>query len=1292
MNTLSKSRYWLFVVILIFFSPALLFADGMYTGIGIDPWKPNFGTDYNENIDPNEGGLTLVYTDLTLPGNGGLDLEINRVYNSKSVYNANQYIDAGESLLGSYGWSIHFGRIKGVNPMGLPDYSNVKIEMFDGSTHYAFKIPNSPNPDVFRTKEHWKMTWAADNKSLLLDDGTEYIFNQRAGTFYYATQINKNGNSINIFYRTENGKEHCIDYVEDSLGRTIDFRIETVKVVSAGGSNSYDIDVLTGIWYCDTPIGSVCPDSGETTKISYAYKKHDPLGNSANPPYMLSEVIPLEGNSWYYDYDGSHYPYRELAAVTTPGEAEVTYYFDTVYRGLKYLPGFHEFRALQQKTYKERGCSQYDTWTISYTQDDDWDITEINDPCNRITHYTTYGYGSPLVGECWKFGLLNSMEISEEGSIELREEYEWARSSGFVSEKNHRIPFVCKDYEIYVPLMTKKEITRDGKTYTTEFSDFDEYGNPGTIVETGDTTRTTDFSSYWYNQDKNIITGRPVGETVTGLGGSFATTYQYNTNGQVTRVNRFGVTTSHAYYANGNLEKTTDANNHVTRFTWAWGNISNEENEEYTIIRNINKNGTVASKTSGRGYTTFFEYDKNLRLKKMEPPTGNPVIFEYADNYSLARRQRGGNYTDYYFDGLGRPTGSLDRAGIESFIVYNACGFKEYTDSNVGDKIYYDSFGRITLIRHKDGTQKNYTYNNSNVTVTDENYVGTGYFYTAFGDPDDTLLTQVTDAYNNTTTYDYNILGSLTGIQHGTVLAREFEYNTKNFLISESHADRGNITYTRDNVGNIKSRIDGKGTIDFTYDGINRIKYIDYGEEGVAYTYAGHMLQNVNNAITSITYNYDSADRLKQTDETIFETTYSTDYQYDNNDNIKVIIYPSGREINYTYNILNQVTKVAWAGGYVENVQYYTTGAKTGLLKSFEYSNGVKTEFDYNARNLMKSLGSGTTSSNRILSLDYTYDTRGNLKTVTDLLDSTKNTNFTYDNLNRLKVFGGPWGNGRFEYDSVGNRTAKQVGGSTVNYSYNINNRLTSITGSNPRNYYYNSDGDIITINGLGSDDHLLEWDQLHRLVSYDDQQEPRVNFSYNGNGQRVLKEPEGERPHTIYQYDQADKIITEMSENQDVVDYVYLNGLLAAKIVTSVSFTADTTAGPQPLTVQFNNTSSGDWTSFSWDFGDNTTSTEEAPGHTYTTPGVYSVTLTAFKGENFDSITKTDYITVNQETFRADFDADNDCDGGDLLVICGEFGRTDCNENPCDSDLNNDGNVNNDDLILFSEDYGRVI
>ena len=25
---------------------------------------------------------------------GGLDLEINRVYNSKSVYNANQYIDA----------------------------------------------------------------------------------------------------------------------------------------------------------------------------------------------------------------------------------------------------------------------------------------------------------------------------------------------------------------------------------------------------------------------------------------------------------------------------------------------------------------------------------------------------------------------------------------------------------------------------------------------------------------------------------------------------------------------------------------------------------------------------------------------------------------------------------------------------------------------------------------------------------------------------------------------------------------------------------------------------------------------------------------------------------------------------------------------------------------------------------------------------------------------------------------------------------------------------------------------
>ncbi len=45
--------------------------------------------------------------------------------------------------------------------------------------------------------------------------------------------------------------------------------------------------------------------------------------------------------------------------------------------------------------------------------------------------------------------------------------------------------------------------------------------------------------------------------------------------------------------------------------------------------------------------------------------------------------------------------------------------------------------------------------------------------------------------------------------------------------------------------------------------------------------------------------------------------------------------------------------------------------------------------------------------------------------------------------------------------------------------------------------------------------------------------------------------------------------------------------------------------------TASFKDLSTNSPTSWSWDFGDGGSSTEQNPSHTYTTPGVYSVRLT---------------------------------------------------------------------------------
>ena len=84
---------------------------------------------------------------------------------------------------------------------------------------------------------------------------------------------------------------------------------------------------------------------------------------------------------------------------------------------------------------------------------------------------------------------------------------------------------------------------------------------------------------------------------------------------------------------------------------------------------------------------------------------------------------------------------------------------------------------------------------------------------------------------------------------------------------------------------------------------------------------------------------------------------------------------------------------------------------------------------------------------------------------------------------------------------------------------------------------------------------------------------------------------------------------------------------------VPSAAFTAAPVTGPAPLVVQFTDTSTttsgASPETWLWDFGDDTTSTDQSPSHTYEEVGVYSVSLTVTLGEETDSETQTDLIDV---------------------------------------------------------------
>ncbi|MEO0248551.1 MAG: M14 family zinc carboxypeptidase, partial [candidate division WOR-3 bacterium] len=98
-------------------------------------------------------------------------------------------------------------------------------------------------------------------------------------------------------------------------------------------------------------------------------------------------------------------------------------------------------------------------------------------------------------------------------------------------------------------------------------------------------------------------------------------------------------------------------------------------------------------------------------------------------------------------------------------------------------------------------------------------------------------------------------------------------------------------------------------------------------------------------------------------------------------------------------------------------------------------------------------------------------------------------------------------------------------------------------------------------------------------------------------------------------------------------------------------SFTASLTSGFAPLEVHFTDQSTGVITSWSWNFGDGSTSTERDPVHTYTQGGTYTVSLTVSGPGGSDTESQAGLIHVEPGTEPVRFVTRIASTTGDSLV-----------------------------------------
>jgi len=122
------------------------------------------------------------------------------------------------------------------------------------------------------------------------------------------------------------------------------------------------------------------------------------------------------------------------------------------------------------------------------------------------------------------------------------------------------------------------------------------------------------------------------------------------------------------------------------------------------------------------------------------------------------------------------------------------------------------------------------------------------------------------------------------------------------------------------------------------------------------------------------------------------------------------------------------------------------------------------------------------------------------------------------------------------------------------------------------------------------------------------------------------------------YEYDGLHRL-TSVERNETITIYKYDDlGNRTSMVVTlkhetpTALFSASPTSGVHPLTVSFTDQSTGDISSWSWNFGDGGTSIERNPDYTYNTADTYTVSLTVTGPGGSNTTTKPDYILVEED------------------------------------------------------------
>ena len=339
-----------------------------------------------------------------------------------------------------------------------------------------------------------------------------------------------------------------------------------------------------------------------------------------------------------------------------------------------------------------------------------------------------------------------------------------------------------------------------------------------------------------------------------------------------------------------------------------------------------------------------------------------------------------------------------------------------------------------------------------------------------------------------------------------------YTYDNLDRVSSKTTPD-GTVSYTYTADGKISTVTDSTGTTTFTYNSMDGLTRVDYPDGNyVSYKYdKSNRLTKVSTAFGDTAYQYDALDRITRV---VDRNGYATVYEYDANGNRTAVKYANGLTVSYEYDKLNRLIceETIDSDSNVVVKYVYTLGASGERLKSEELDRTV----------------------------EYTYDSLYRLTSETIIKGKTKTT-YTY------------------AYDSVSNRTLKNVNGVETTYVYNELNQLVSEDGTT---YEYDNAGNLVRVVGAGKT-ALYVYNADNKLVKATVQQGNNVvveTYTYDYAGNRTSKTTtinnHVEKVYYLNDNSSLTNVLAEYSANGDEICYYTVGADLVSQEVNGKIYT----------------------------------------------------------------------------------------------------------------------------------------